>query len=203
MVLCIYVPCSAHLYNVLWVWIEKYSTRSYLTNTCNFVSTVHYTSKYTFNLQNLVFCLGRKLNHHLQQSANEKTTFGPQRDFQGHVLRVRTSCSALIIATIHFAPPSNSHVSPKGLGFLYEVPRPPQWYTNTQYGSTGLGIGQAQRPVPDNTQHSKETNTHAPGGIRTCNKSKRTAVEPRLRRGDQWKWQWFICNLSFKSDSIS
>jgi hypothetical protein len=32
----------------------------------------------------------------------------------------------------------------------------------------------------DNTQHSQETDTHAPGGIRIRNSSKRAATELRL-----------------------
>jgi len=53
MVLWLYIPYSVHLYNVLCVWVEKYSTKSFFTNTYNVVSSVHYTSKYTFILQNL------------------------------------------------------------------------------------------------------------------------------------------------------
>jgi hypothetical protein len=41
-------------------------------------------------------------------------------------------------------------------------------------------IGPTQRPLCDNTQHSQETDIHAPGGIRTHKPSKRTAAEPRL-----------------------
>jgi hypothetical protein len=37
-----------------------------------------------------------------------------------------------------------------------------------------------------NTQHSQETNTHAPGGIRTQNPSKRAAEDPRLRPHGHW-----------------
>jgi len=37
-----------------------------------------------------------------------------------------------------------------------------------------------QRPLPDNTQHSQQTDICAPGGIRTSSPSKRTAVEVRL-----------------------
>jgi len=39
-----------------------------------------------------------------------------------------------------------------------------------------------RRSLPDNTQHSQETNIHAPGGIRTSNPSKQAAAEPRLKR---------------------
>ena len=47
-------------------------------------------------------------------------------------------------------------------------------------------ISQSQRPLPDNTQHSQETDIHAPGGIRTRNPSKRTAANPRLRPRGHW-----------------
>ena len=35
----------------------------------------------------------------------------------------------------------------------------------------------SQRPVPDNTQHSQQTNIHAPDGIRTHARSRRAAVD--------------------------
>jgi len=37
------------------------------------------------------------------------------------------------------------------------------------------------RPLPDNTQHSQETDIHAPGGIRNRHPSKQAAADPRLR----------------------
>jgi hypothetical protein len=43
-----------------------------------------------------------------------------------------------------------------------------------------------QRPLPDNTQHSQETDIHAPGGIRTRNSIKRVAAEQRLRLRSHW-----------------
>jgi len=36
-------------------------------------------------------------------------------------------------------------------------------------------INPLQRPLPDNTQHSQQTNIHAPGEIRTHNLSRRAA----------------------------
>ena len=42
-------------------------------------------------------------------------------------------------------------------------------------------ISPSQRPLPDNTQHSQQTNIHAPGGIRTHDRSRRAAVDLRLR----------------------
>ena len=39
-------------------------------------------------------------------------------------------------------------------------------HTYTEKDSSIRGISPSQRPLPDNTQHSQETDIHAPGGIR-------------------------------------
>ena len=44
-------------------------------------------------------------------------------------------------------------------------------------------ISSSQRPLPDNTQHSQQTNVHAPGGIRTHNPSRRAAADLPLAHG--------------------
>jgi hypothetical protein len=44
----------------------------------------------------------------------------------------------------------------------------------------------SQRPLPDNTQRTQETDIHAPGGIRTLNSSKQAAADPRLRPRRHW-----------------
>jgi hypothetical protein len=49
-----------------------------------------------------------------------------------------------------------------------------------RYDSSERVIGPSQRPVPDNTQHSQETDIHAPGGIRTRNP--RNRPRPRGHR---------------------
>ena len=51
-------------------------------------------------------------------------------------------------------------------------------------------ISPSQRPLPDNTQHSQQTNIHAPGGIRTHDLSKRAAVDLRLRPRGYWDWHY-------------
>jgi hypothetical protein len=43
-----------------------------------------------------------------------------------------------------------------------------------------FSCGSTHRPIPDITQHSKETNIHAPGGIRNYNPSSRAAADLRL-----------------------
>jgi hypothetical protein len=43
-------------------------------------------------------------------------------------------------------------------------------HTATQHSrqdASGRVISSSQRPLPDNTRHSQQTNIHAPGGIRT------------------------------------
>ena len=67
--------------------------------------------------------------------------------------------------------------------------------------SSGRVISSSQRPLPDNTQHSQQTNNHARGGIRTHNLSRPAAANPRLRpRGHRdlsvssWKtWNTEAC----------
>jgi len=45
----------------------------------------------------------------------------------------------------------------------------------------GRETGPTQRPLPDNTRQSQETDIHAPGGIRPRKSSKRAAASPSLR----------------------
>ena len=60
-----------------------------------------------------------------------------------------------------------------------------------------------QRPLPDNTQHSQQTNIHAPGGIRTRNLSRRAAADIDLRPRGHWDRQcsfWFCLLFLFVLD---
>ena len=50
-------------------------------------------------------------------------------------------------------------------------------------------ISSSQRLLPDNTQHSQQTNIHSPGGIRTHNLSRRAAADLRLRPCSHWDRQ--------------
>jgi hypothetical protein len=56
-------------------------------------------------------------------------------------------------------------------------------FRHTTLGRTSLDERSARRrdlSLPDNTQHSQQTDIHAPGGIRTHNPSKRMATDPRI-----------------------
>ena len=57
-------------------------------------------------------------------------------------------------------------------------------------------IGLTQRNLPVNTQHSQQTNIHAPAGIWTQNLSRRAAVVLRLRPRDNWdRLEWPVTNV--------
>ena len=71
--------------------------------------------------------------------------------------------------------------------YSQQTPMPPVGFDTPQ--SVGLLWTRdqlTQRPLPDNTQHSQQTDTHASGGIRTRNPSKRAAADPRLRPRGHW-----------------
>jgi hypothetical protein len=70
-------------------------------------------------------------------------------------------------------------------------------------------ISPTQRPLPDDTQRSQETNIHANGRIRTHNHSKRATANPRGRPRSHWDrlirliipTENFNSYYSYKSDS--
>jgi len=57
-----------------------------------------------------------------------------------------------------------------------------------------------RRPLPNNTQHSQETDIHAPGMIRT-RKSKRAAADPLIRPGGQRGLHYRHCTVWIPSEN--
>ena len=53
-------------------------------------------------------------------------------------------------------------------------------------------ISPSQTPLPDNTQHSQQTNIHTPGVIRTDDSSRRAAVNLRLRPRGYWDRIFYV-----------
>ena len=51
---------------------------------------------------------------------------------------------------------------------------------------SGREISSSQRPLPDNTQHSQQTDIHATGGIETHDLSRRAAADLRFRPRGHW-----------------
>ena len=59
---------------------------------------------------------------------------------------------------------------------ILDVSRSQTTAQHSRYDSSGRMISSSQRPLPDNTRHSQQTNIHAPGGIRTQDLSMRAAA---------------------------
>ena len=76
---------------------------------------------------------------------------------------------------------------PLGQGLLiHEVSRSHKTTHHSRQDSSGRVISSSQRPLPDKTQQSQQTNIHAPGGIRTHDRSRRAAADLRLRPRGYW-----------------
>jgi len=102
---------------------------------------------------------------------------------------------------------------PVGHGLLiHKVPRSNTATHYNRYDSSGRVISSSQRPLPDNVQHSQQTNFNAPVGIRTRIPSRREAPDPCLKLVFLNTWaaaryrtlasiipgrERFSCNLSF------
>jgi len=63
-------------------------------------------------------------------------------------------------------------------------------YITQRRNTVGLlwtsGVSLSQRPLPHNTQHSQQTDTHAHGEIRTRDRGRRAAVDLRIRPRGHW-----------------
>ena len=72
---------------------------------------------------------------------------------------------------------------------ILEVSRSYTTTHHSRWDSSGRVISSSQRPLPDNTQQSQQTNIHTPGGIRTHDLSTRAAADLRLRPRGHWDRQ--------------
>ena len=80
------------------------------------------------------------------------------------------------------------------------VPDHTQWHTHThththtRSDSSGRVISSSQRPLPNNTQQSQQTDIQVPGGIRTRNSGQTATADPQFRpRGHRLRQQ---CDLN-------
>ena len=100
-----------------------------------------------------------------------------------------------------------------GYGLLIlEVSRSHTTTHHSRQDSSGGVTSSSQRPLPDNTQHSQQTDIHAPDGIRTHDLSRRAAADLRLRPRGHWdrledthvNVPIYLCNLSgFRISGVS
>jgi hypothetical protein len=93
---------------------------------------------------------------------------------------VKRSCCLISPQPPHGAKASIGPGSPHYRGFTITLRH------NTWQDSAVQVMSLTQRSVPENTQHSQETDIHAPGGIWTCNPSKQAAADPRLGQCSHW-----------------
>ena len=69
---------------------------------------------------------------------------------------------------------------------------------HTWLDSSGRVIRPTQIPLPDNTQHSQETDIYAPGWIRTHDPSKRATAYPRLRPRGPRDGLWYSTYINLR-----
>jgi hypothetical protein len=68
-------------------------------------------------------------------------------------------------------------------------------------GLPGRVISPTQRPLPGNTQHTQQTDIHAPGGIRNHNLRKRATSDPHLR--PRIHWERLPATIMFRKSFLS
>jgi len=72
---------------------------------------------------------------------------------------------------------------------LHDVCRSHTVTHHSRYDSSGRVIISSQRPLPDNTQHSEQTDIHTPAGIRNHNLSRRGSTILHLKPHGLWDWR--------------
>ena len=83
----------------------------------------------------------------------------------------RYSATIFYVFPVAFRPDSKSWPS------VTELHDHTHWTHRTRYGYSGRVISPTQGLLPDNTQHSQETDFYAPDGIRTRNPRKQSALD--------------------------
>ena len=92
----------------------------------------------------------------------------------------RSSCKIHVFPPVALRPYA-------GHGLLIlDVSRSHTTTHHNRYDFSERVISSSQGSQPDNTQHSQQTNIHAPGGIRTHDLSRRAAADLRLRPRGCW-----------------
>jgi len=74
---------------------------------------------------------------------------------------------------------------------------------HSRYDSSGRVISSSQRPLPDNTQNSQQTDIHGPRGIRTHDPGRRTAADLRLKTARPSLLYIILTNSSLLNDAAA
>ena len=86
--------------------------------------------------------------------------------------------------------------------FIHEVSRSHTTTHHSRCDSSGRVISSSQRPLPDDTQHSQQTNIHTPGGIGAHNLRRRAAADLRLRPRGHWDLHSFENHITLLSTNL-
>jgi len=97
-----------------------------------------------------------------------------------HTISVSISSSIFLLAR---QPPVGQSL------LIHEISRSHTTTHHSRYDSSGRMISSSQRPLPDNKQHSQQTDIHASGAIRTHSLSRRAAADLNPRPRGQWDRQ--------------
>ena len=111
----------------------------------------------------LQFCVINPLNPELNPICYLLALLGAHHFLHVSRMRVKSLTLRLLMSYIHGAP-------------ILDVSRSHTTTHHSRQDSFGRVISSSQRPLPDNTRHSQQTNIHAPGGIRTQDISRRAAL---------------------------
>jgi len=95
--------------------------------------------------------------------------------------RARTYTHTRARAHTHTYTYSHTHTHIQSVGLPWTSDWPVAQTSTSQHTTLTT-----DRPLPQNTQHSQQTNFRAADGIRTRNPTKQTAADPRLRRHGHW-----------------
>ena len=103
--------------------------------------------------------------------------------------------SQTLFGFIFFSPmaprPNADHV------LILEVSRSHTTTHHSRYDPSGRVISSSQRALPNNTQHLRQKNIQASGGIRTRNFSRREAADLRLRLHGHWDQHLVLYSASY------
>ena len=114
---------------------------------------------------------------------HQKTGYNASAYVTPRFSQLEVTCLPTIASLVQFL----ARQTPVGQGLL--IPEVSRSHTTTHHNrqeSSGRVISPSQRPLPDNTQHSQQTEIHAPCGIRTHNLSRRAAANLCLRPRGHW-----------------
>ena len=84
-------------------------------------------------------------------------------------------------------PTPSTHPPPVGQDLLiHEIVRSHTTTQHIRWDFSGRGISSSQRPLPDNTQHTQQTNVHSSRWIRAHNLRRRTIADLLLISSGHW-----------------